>query len=383
MNWKIPLFDIDISEAEISAVSDVLKSGWLTLGEVTKKFETEFAQMVNCKHAFCVNNGTAALHLALVAAGIGPGDEVIVPSLTFVATTNSILYTGATPVWADVIGYDDFNISPDRIREKITSKTKGILVVHYAGYPCQMREICEIAKEFDLKVFEDAAHAPGAQIDGKFCGTFGAAGCFSFFSNKNMTMGEGGLITTNNDQVAENLRVMRSHGMTSLTLDRFKGHNYSYDVVALGYNYRPTEVQSAIGRVQLKKLPEYNARRTELTKYYHEKLADVPGLSVPFKNHPGTPSFHVMPILLAKGVDRLAFMGYLKNAGIQTSIHYPPTHLFTYHQNMHDSLREDLPLTTDIAQREVTLPLYPKMTYSDIDFVVQEILQFMKENFKR
>lgn len=378
MAWKVPLFDIDINQEEIDAATQVLQSGWLTMGDKTRQFEAALGEMLGSKHVFVVNNGTAALHLALAAAGIGPGDEIIVPSLTFVATANAIIYTGAVPVFADVVSEADFTISPKDIRAKITPNTKGIMVMHYGGFPCHMDEINQIAQEEGLLVFEDTAHAPGARLHGKACGTFGVCGCFSFFSNKNMSMGEGGAVITDDDAVAEKIRLMRSHGMTTLTLDRYKGHSYSYDVVLPGYNYRPTEMQAALGFEQLKKLPGYNSRRAEITRQYYQKLEGVSGLSVPFKNHTGESCYHIFPILLDPEIDRTEFMGFLKENGVQTSIHYPPIHTFSHHCNLTESIRGNLELTEDICRREVTLPLYPKMTEKDVDTVVDVIKQFMQ-----
>jgi len=379
MSWKIPLFDIDIGAAEIEAVTEVLSSRWLTMGEQTQAFEAEFGKFVGSRHVFCVSNGTAALHLALAASGIGPGDEVIVPALTFVATANAILYTGATPVFADVSSTTDFTIAPSQIEACLSSRTRAILVMHYAGFPCEMNEIGRIARERQLVIIEDAAHAPGARLGGKYCGTFGVCGCFSFFSNKNMAMGEGGIVTTDDDGIAEKLRLMRSHGMTSLTLDRYKGHNYSYDVIELGYNYRNTELQATIGLVQLRKLPDYNLQRKKLTEYYYQQLTGVPGLTIPFQQHPGQSSYHIFPILLEAGINRKNFMSYLKENGIQTSIHYPPIHQFSYHRQLKESRRNDLTLTEDISQREVTLPLYPLMSFKQIDYIVEIIKRFMAE----
>lgn len=377
MSWKIPLFDLDFGDEETRAVVEVLNSRWLTMGERTQEFESAFSAFVDSRHAFAVSNGTTALHLALAAAGIGPGDEVILPSLTFVATANAVLYTGATPVFADIVSTDDLTIDPEAVKALITPNTKAIMVMHYAGFPCHMAEIMGIAKSNNLFVFEDAAHAPGAKINGKSCGTFGVCGCFSFFTNKNMAMGEGGIVATDNDDIAARLKLMRSHGMTSLTLDRYKGHNYSYDVVELGYNYRPTEITAALGMVQLKKLAVNNERRKSISRYYYEKLKNVNGLTVPFMNHPGDSSYHVFPVLLNPEFDRADFMKTLKEAGIQTSIHYPPIHKFRHHQKLTDSVRSSLATTEDVCQREVTLPLYPFLTKENVDYIVSVTSEYL------
>ena len=376
--WKIPLFDSDIGDEETAAATKVLTSKWLTMGEITKQFEDKFCEFLGCKYAFAVSNGTTALHLANIVLGLGSGDEVIVPSLTFVATVNSVLYTGATPVFADIVGEDDLNISSADIEKKITPRTRAIMVVHYGGYPCDMTRIMEIAARHNLFVIEDTAHAPGAEIDGKSCGTIGQCGCFSFFSNKNMATGEGGMLVTDRDDLAEKIRLLRSHGMTSLTLDRYKGHSYSYDVVALGYNYRVTEICSAIGMVQLKKLPANNKRREELVSYYRSRFADVDGITIPFKNYRGTSTFHIFPILVNSKIDRTKFMAFLKQRGIQTSIHYPPVHLFSYHKKYFRD-GDQLSVTAQLAKREVTLPLYPGLQFRGIDYIIDTIKEFLKQ----
>jgi dTDP-4-amino-4,6-dideoxygalactose transaminase len=371
--WQISLSDIDLGEDEISAVENVLRRRWLTMGAVTQEFEAAFRNYTGATYALAVTNCTAALHMACIALGLRSGDEVIVPSLTFVATANAVRYTGATPVFADILGEDNLNISPDSIEALITARTRAILVMHYGGYACDMLRIIELARKHNLKVIEDAAHAAGAWLDGRHLGTWGDIGCFSFFSNKNMTTGEGGMVVTNDPDLYENLRLLRSHGMTSLTWDRHKGHAWSYDVVELGYNYRIDEVRAAIGQIQLSKLTRNNEQRRHLSGLYHECLQEFPQISVPFLEHPGTTAAHIMPILLPCNVDRAQFMERMKSCGIQTSIHYPPIHWFTaYKGSVHS--RSHLSLTEDIAQREVTLPLYPAMTDDDVTSVTQAVI---------
>jgi len=374
--WKIPLFDSDYGQQEIDAVTKVLQSRWLTMGEITHQFETQFCNYINVKHAFAVSNGTTALHLANIVLGIGAGDEVIVPSLTFIASVNSILYTGATPIFADIASEDDLTISPQDIERNISDKTRAILVVHYGGYPCQMEQIMSLARQHHLLVIEDAAHAPGAKLNGTSCGVFGDCGCFSFFSNKNLATGEGGMLVTNRDDLAERIKLIRSHGMTSLTLNRYKGHSYSYDVVDLGYNYRTTEIGSALGMIQLNKLAAKNKRRKKLAEYYQNKFADLKGIKIPFINHSGLSSYHIFPIILNPELDRNRFMEFLKQNGIQTSIHYPPAHRFTYHKKYLQA-KHSLPFTEDIAQREVTLPLYPDLKFEEIDYIADVIEKFV------
>ena len=373
MEWKIPLSDIDLGQDEIDAVVRVLKSKWLSMGPVTQRFEQEFANYLGVKHTFAVSSGTAALHIALRVLGIGQDDEVIIPSLTFIATGNAVLYVGATPVFADITSLDDFNISPQDISKKISGKTKAIIPVHYGGYPCNMDAIMEVARNHSLKVIEDAAHAPGAEYKGKKLGTIGDIGCFSFFANKNLATGEGGMIVTNDDDLADTIRIMRSHGMTTLTWDRHKGHAHSYDVVGLGFNYRTSEVASALGLVQLKKLVTNNEKRGYITAEYKKQTETISQISVPFTSCEGKPSFHIFPILLKQRTNREAFIDNLKAQGIQASIHYPPIHLFTYYRDRFGYEEGTLPLTEQVGEREVTLPLYPMMTKDDVEYISHNI----------
>jgi dTDP-4-amino-4,6-dideoxygalactose transaminase len=367
MDWRVPLADLDYGEAEEAAVLEVLRRRWLTMGEVTQAFEAEFASFSGAKHVFAVSNATVALHMACLALGIGPGDEVIVPALTFVATVNSVVYTGAQVRFADIVGVDELNISPDDIERQITPRTKAISVVHYGGYPCRMDAICKIAANHGLAVIEDAAHAPGAYLHGKHLGTWGDIGCFSFFSNKNLSTGEGGMLVTDRDDVAEKVRLYRSHGMTSLTWDRHQGHAYSYDVVELGYNYRIDEIRSALGRVQLGKLTANNARRKQITEQYWGGLSRS-GLGLPFRDGNDQPAYHIFPILLPQKLDRIKFIDAMRSNGIQTSIHYPPVHKFSYYRQRYSNI--NLPITEDVAGREVTLPLYPGMTDEQVRLVI-------------
>lgn len=371
MNWRVPLADLNYDQAERKAVREVIESEWLTMGAVTQEFEEAFAESVGAKHAIAVSNATVGLHLANRALGVGPGDEVIVPSLTFVATANASLYQGAEPIFVDVVSESDFSLSPDAIEAAINERTKAIAVMHYGGYLCDMPAILEIARAHDLALIEDAAHAPGSSLDGRFAGTFGDVGVFSFFSNKNLATGEGGMLVTDDDELAEKLRLMRSHGMTSLSWDRHKGHAFSYDVVELGYNYRIDELRSALGLAQLEKLEAGNARRREITAMYHSQLGELDGLAIPYREHPGTSAAHLFPILLDEGVDRAAFMTAMRDSGIQTSIHYPPIHQFSYYRERFGE--QTLPLTEAIGAREVTLPLYPTMTDEQVGWVVEAV----------
>jgi len=372
----IPLFDLNFGVEEKEAVLRVLHNKWLTMGAETEAFEKEFASYVGIKHAIATANCTTALHLANIAIGLEKGDEVICPSLTFVATLNSILYTGATPVFADISSINDWTISPEDITEKITSRTKAIMVMHYGGFSCDMDSIRKIAESHNLKIIEDAAHAPGSSYRDKLLGSIGDISCFSFFSNKNISTGEGGMLCTNNDAYASEARLMRSHGMTSGTLDRYKGHAFTYDVVLNGYNYRMDEIHAAIGRVQLRKLDTCNDLRRCSAKYYESKLSKLhQDITIPFQDYKYKPNYHIFPILLKEGINRKIFMKYLFEQGIQTSIHYQPVHLFSYYHQKYGT--QQLPLTEEVARREVTLPIYPNIMERDIDRVVEHIKTFL------
>lgn len=373
MQWRVPLSDIDLDDAELAGVERVLRSRWLSMGPVTREFEAAFAQMVGVRHALAVSNGTTALHLAYAALGLGPGDEVIVPALTFVATANAILYTGATPVFADITSLDDLTVSPDDIAAKITPATRAIAVMHYGGYLCDMTAIRVLAERHGLAIVEDACHAPGATYQGRGAGALGTVGCFSFFANKNIAMGEGGMVVTDDDELAERIRLMRSHGMTTLTWDRHRGHAASYDVVRTGYNYRLDEIHAAIGLAQLAKLARNNARRGEIVAQYRAAFDGLAGLRVPFAAPlPGSqPAYHIFPVILDEAVDRAAFMARLRELGIQSSIHYPPVHQFTAFRERTQGVM--LPLTEAVGRREVTLPLFPTMRDAQVAAVIDAV----------
>ena len=376
MEWQVPLADLDYDDEEIQAVTEVLKSRWLTMGEVTKRFETEFAKMCGAKHAIAVSNATEALHLACLSLDIGPGDEVIVPSLSFVATANAVLYCGATVRFADILSPNELTIDPNAIKQAINENTKAIIVMHYGGFPCRMNEILDIAAQYSLPIIEDAAHATGSFKDGKSLGCWGDIGCFSFFSNKNLSVGEGGMVVCERDDIAEKVSLLRSHGMTSLSYDRHKGHAFSYDVVETGYNYRIDEIRSSLGLVQLEKLSENNERRGEITKTYWEAFRDH-GIGLPFSHLTQEQfAYHIFPIMLTSEISRLDFMSALRDAGIQSSIHYRPIHTFTNYKNKHKGAW--LPITDYVGSREVTLPLFPTMTDEQQAYVIDKVISLIK-----
>ncbi|MAV58964.1 MAG: DegT/DnrJ/EryC1/StrS aminotransferase [Candidatus Marinimicrobia bacterium] len=377
MDWKIQLFKLNYNELEKKAVSDVLDSGWITMGENIINFEKKFGEMLG-KDVLCsaVSSGTAAMHLAFLALDIGQNDEVVMPALTFVSDANCARLVNAKPVLADCSSEDNWNVSAESIKKVITDKTKAIVVVHYAGYPCDMRPIVDLCKEEGIYLIEDCAHAPGAFINDKSVGAWGDIGCFSFFTNKNLSVGEGGMTSTSNKNLGKRLASLRSHGMTSLTLDRHKGRSITYDVNEPGINYRMDEMRAALGLTQLEKLFEANTLRKNLTERYRSNFENTK-IKIPFnkflQSNSCVSAFHILPILLPIGVNRTSVIEHCRKRGIQTSIHYPAFWDFEAYKDRFD--KNDTPEALNIIPRELTLPLYPSMTFEQVDEVTRTILE--------
>jgi dTDP-4-amino-4,6-dideoxygalactose transaminase len=372
-SWVVPLSDIVVDEEIERAVGEVIRSGWWSMGPRVAEFEQEFAGFCGAKAAIAVANGTAALHLGLLAVGCGPGDEVLVPSLNFVAGANAIGHVGALPVFCDIEGTSSLNLDAGDLEAAIGPATRAIMVMHYGGHPCRMDAILDVAARHGLAVIEDAAHAPGASWRGDVCGTMGDLGCFSFFSNKNLPTGEGGMVVTNDDALADRIRLLRSHGMTTPTWDRHRGHAAGYDVVARGLNYRFDELRAAIGLVQLRRLPELNAARSRIVARYRAELDGVTGIRMPFAPvGDAIPAHHLAVVLLPHGPSRDDFRAALAARGIQTSVHYPPIHQFQCYREL--GARRPLPATDAVADRLVTLPLYPHMSNADVTAVTAAVL---------
>jgi dTDP-4-amino-4,6-dideoxygalactose transaminase len=367
----IPLFDIRIGEREIAAVADVLRSGWLTMGPHTEAFERAFSRHLGARHAIATSSGTAALHLAYLAAGIGPGDEVVVPAITFVAGAAAARYCGAEPVLADVIGQHDLGLDPEDAEARITDRTRAVCAVHYAGYPAPLEQLRGLCEERGLALIEDSAHNPLLPPQG-------TAGCFSFFSNKVLSCGEGGLLATDDDRVAETARSLRSHAMTSGTWDRHRGHSASYDVVGLGFNYRMDEPRAALLSARLPGLDEDVARRRSLVHRYRKLLAGVPGVTLPYRDEEvEASSCYVMPVMVDRPELRDPLRSFmLDERGVQTSVLYPAVHEFTAYA---DPSRPPLPRSELAARTELTIPLYPHMTEADQDRVVAALADGLDE----
>ncbi|HEU4974344.1 MAG TPA: DegT/DnrJ/EryC1/StrS aminotransferase family protein [Baekduia sp.] len=365
--WSVPLADVVVPEEDIAAVAEVLRSGWLTMGPVTAAFEEDLKAYTGAAHAFAVTNGTAALHLLCLAAELGPGDEVIVPSMTFVATANAIAYTGATPVFADVADVLRPWLSAAAAEAAITPRTKAIMAMSYGGHPGEIRALAAVAERHGLLLLEDGAHGLGAREDDRHVGTFGFGGAFSFFGNKNLPVGEGGAVVVQDDVAAARVKLLRSHGMTTLTWDRHRGHASTYDVVALGYNDRIDEPRAALARAGLRRLDEGNRRRAALDARYRDALAGVDGVE-PTEAPPASAvgAHHLFTVVLDPSLDRDAFRTALAERGVQTSQHYPPAHRFEIYREA----AAELPVTDAYARRTVTLPLFPTMTDEQLERVV-------------
>jgi dTDP-4-amino-4,6-dideoxygalactose transaminase len=362
--WQVPLADVVVPEEDVAAVADVYRSGWLSMGPRTAEFERVLAAYTGARHALGVANGTSALHLICMAAGLGADDEVVVPSLTFVASVNAIAYTGATPVFADISGLETPWPGVADVEAAITPRTRAIMTVAYGGHPGEIAELHELAVERGLTLLEDAAHAIGMRHEGRHVGTFGAAGAFSFFSNKNLAVGEGGAVITDDDELADRMRLLRSHGMTTLTWDRHRGHAAGYDVVARGFNYRIDEPRAMFATARLARLDAETARRRELDARYRDGLP--PGATAT-----AAPAHHIFTVVLDEGIDRDAVRAAVHERGIQTSLHYPPAHRFSIYADG----APELPLTDEYAARAVTLPLFATMTDAQQDLVLRALAE--------
>lgn len=378
---NIKFADTHIEEEDINQVAEVIRSGWFTQGERVKKFEEEFSRFIGVKQAVAVSSCTAALHLAMRVLDINTGDEVIVPSLTFAATANCILYVGARPVFCEVEP-DTYCIDFNDIKDRITEKTKAIIVVHYGGHSVDLDPILKLAQEHDLRVVEDAAHAPGTEYKGKRIGGSGDIACYSFFSNKNMTTGEGGMITTNDEELARKCDLLRSHGIDKSTWERFKELSWKYNIIELGYNYRMTEFTAALGLVQLKRLNQLNQRRIQLASIYFDQLCSMSDiLQLPKAKSYSNHIFHLFVIQLLKdiSVNRDDLSKILNEKyQIPTSVHYIPLHLHPYYQNTLNYAESDLPLTEKIGSNILSLPMHPNLSEEDVKYICNAIKSILK-----
>jgi UDP-4-amino-4,6-dideoxy-N-acetyl-beta-L-altrosamine transaminase len=374
----IPYGRQDISEADIAAVVEVLRSDWLTQGPAVENFERAVAEYCGARYAVAVANGTAALHLAALAAGFAAGDEVITTPITFVASANCIVYAGATPVFAD-IDPRSYCLDPEQVRRKITHNTRGLIPVHFAGQPCDMVAFSTIARENNLLVIEDAAHAIGAsyEVDGATykvgCCAHSDMTIFSFHPVKHMTTGEGGMITTNNTELYEKLLMLRTHGIIKdpAQLNRNDGPWY-YEQQTLGFNYRITDIQCALGLSQLQRLDISVDRRREIVSVYNQAFSGHPNLTVPYEYASRQSSWHLYMLGL-KGVDRARVFDHLREQGLGVNVHYIPVHLQPYYMDHFGTSDGDFPMAEAYYERVITLPLYPGMTHDDVEYVIAAV----------
>lgn len=363
----IGLSEACLGKEEENAALDVLRSGWLTQGERVSAFERAFAGAHGMVHAVAVNSATAGLHLSLAALGIGPGEDVLVPAVTFVATANAVFYTGARALPVDAAATNNPHMSMEHAATLLTGRTRAVILMHYGGYAMDMDAWSAFCAKHGLLLLEDAAHAPGLMGVGQQS----SAAVYSFFGNKNMTTAEGGMITTHDEALATRLRRLRGHAMSAPTLTRAKGHAFSYDIEELGWNYRLDELRAAIGLAQLRKLEAFNARRAALVREYRRLLAEVlPEIVVPFSGeHPSVN--HLFTVVLPEGTARTDVMRAMRERGVQTSIHYPPWYRFAWHSERIGAAC--LPNADAYCDRALTLPLHPRLTDSDVAFVVQTL----------
>jgi dTDP-4-amino-4,6-dideoxygalactose transaminase len=383
----LPFHSPTIEDDEIRAVTETLKSGWLTKGPTTTQFEKKIADYVGARHAIALNSCTAALDLSLFAKGILPGDEIIIPSYTFAATANVVVHQGAIPILAD-ISFDDFCILPDAIENLITSKTKAIIPVHFAGHPCEMDSIMKIADKYDVAVIEDAAHAIGAKYKGKMIGTIGTTTCFSFYVTKNiMTGGGGGIATTESDDLADKLRTSSTQGINSDAWNRYSdGRSWYYEVVNAGYEYSMNDLQASIGNIQIDKIERFQKNRENVAMLYTEELEEISHVVVvPREKENMRSAWHLFPILLLHenlNIDRNTFIEALKAEKIGSSVHFIPIYLHPYYREKYGYKKDDFPNTQYIFEHEISLPIYSKMTQDDMMDVVLAIKKIVK-HFKK
>jgi len=370
-----------IGEEEEREVIETLRSGWLTTGERTRQFETEFARYAEARYAVGVTSCTAGLFLSLKALSIGPGDEVITTPMTFTATANVILHTNAQPVFVD-IDPQTLNINHHLIEPVITCKTRAILPVHFRGIPCEMDEILDIARRHSLFVIEDAAHAIETRYKGRKVGSISDTTCFSFYPNKNITTGEGGMVTTNDKTVADRIRILSNHGLSRGSLERYSpGGTPLYEVIEPGYKFNMFDIQAALGIHQLRKIETFWKRRQEIVMRYNEAFSSIPQITIPFDCSPGKNAYHIYVLLV--NPDRLTItrdelLEALKSAGIGTSVHFLSLHLHRYYRDNFGFKPDDFPVAADVSTRTFSLPLYPRLTDDEVTRIIDTVAALCK-----
>jgi dTDP-4-amino-4,6-dideoxygalactose transaminase len=379
----LPAFRHTIGEEEIAEVVDTMRSDWITTGPRTHYFEDQFKEYVGCDYAIAVNSCTAALHLSLVAAGIEQGHEVITTPFTFAATAEVIIHQKAEPVFVD-IEPDTYNIDASKIEEKVSERTRAIIPVHYAGHPCEMRTILEIADQHRLKIIEDAAHAFGAAINNTMIGSLGSATCFSFYATKAITTGEGGMVTTNDGLLAEKIRLLSLHGISKDAWTRYSHEGtWRYNVLYPGYKYNMMDIQAAIGIHQLKKAPEMQKRREEIAKKYTKAFGNIPEITTPCIKKNVRHAWHLYPLLINTNllsISRNGFIDALRSENIGSSVHFIPLHLHPYYQHTYGYKRGDFPVAESVFDHTVSLPIYPRMIEDDVDDVIASVCKVVDQH---
>ena len=371
---KVPFVVPNIELSDKHAIETALKSNLLTDGPILRKFENEFCKFTGSKYAIGVSNATSALHLSLKSLGIGKGDEVIIPNITFVATANAVLYVDATPVLVDVNDYD-INISIKSIEKSITKKTKAIIPVHFAGKSCNMLAIQKLAKKNNLEIIEDCAHALGTKFNKTHVGNFGKTGCFSFYPTKNLTTFEGGMVITNSEKIASKIRSMRNHGINKSLKERFStGYPWDFDVSELGYNFRLDEIRSSLGLNQLKRLHKMNKLRQDASRYYKKQLKSINGIKLLDDPNLKNNSCHLFVIKILKNfiMDRNLLFKYLLKNGIRTSVHYKPLNKFSFYKSK-SKIYSSLEVSEQLYSKILSLPLFPQITKRELDLVINTI----------
>jgi len=373
---KVPYFIPWITNDDKKAVLQSLNSRWLTNGPILGQFEKRFSKFIGCKNSIGVSSGTHALHLSLHATDIGPGDEVIVPVMTFSATADAIIYTGAKPVLAD-IQPDTFNISINDVKKKINKRTKAIIAVHYGGQSCDMYELQNICKDKGLFLIEDCAHALGSCYNNKKCGSIGLSGCFSFYPTKIITTGEGGMVTTNNKKITKRIQLLRSHGMTISPKKREEKRKWKYDILETGYNYRLDEIRSALGLSQLKRIEIINKKRIRLAKKYSRRLQNIKGISIPVQKEDRNHIFHLYAIKVEKDyhLTRDELFNKLASKGIGSSVQYLPLNLMTHMKKRIKVAPSNFPIANKVKDQILCLPIFPSMTTKQIEYIINTIEQ--------
>jgi perosamine synthetase len=369
-----------LDEDDIQAVVEVLRSDWLTTGPKVREFEEAFAEYVGAKYAVAVSSGTAALHTAMYALDIGPGDEVIVPAMTFVATANSVVFQGGTPIFADV-DPDTLLLDPNQAQAKITKSTKAIICVDYAGQPCEYDAFRKIAKKDGLRLVDDACHALGAAYKGNPVGSLADLNVFSFHPVKHITTGEGGMVTTDDPELANRMRVFRNHGITADHRQRELQGSWYYEMVDLGYNYRMTDFQCALGLSQLRKLKKWVERRQEIAQRYDEAFAGMQDLeSLGLRNNVSH-AYHLYVVRLDLdhlSVNRETFFRALRDEGIGVNVHYIPVHLHPFYRERFGTGPGLCPVAETAYERLISLPIYPAMSDGDLDTVIKTVKKVVK-----